>query len=255
MPEENTPKVEEPAVEEPTIEESENLLTNLEKAGIKEGGGRNEDSDIKLQLDQLTQMLDRERNRNDELERRLSEKTYIPDSDNDDDTIDIEAIVEKGVEKALRKKEAQIQQVQQANAKMIQAIQQDEDYALVKNVWEKKLQNPNFIAQVQTGQVNLTDSYISTVRGYYKNLVSQAYGTINKLTGGKKQNITQPPHVETGGQSGQNIVNEGDLTEMQKYRKAMQEKVNSGYVMSEEESLSIVDSIFDAPPPRRRKRK
>jgi len=159
-------------------------------------------------------------------------------------TIDLEGMMTKVIRKEeARKQKVAVEQQQRALASW-NAIQNDEDYGLVKAVWEEKLKDPNFVMKIQTGVTDPTQAYQETVRGYYKGMMKQSLSTIEQLqkSGGKPP----IPHVEGGDRVPQNLVQAepGEETAATKRFKELQEKVKTNGVLSAAEEDQLADLVL-----------
>lgn len=244
-------QTEEPRKAEAKVEPKvDDLIAELERAGVTNA----EDLSGKLragsEAGRLAQLLGDERKRSELLQQKLENTGAKPPPQQDfmdypeGQTIDIETAIAKGVNKVLDKREAKAREVQQRSIEAWNRIQTDEDYHLIKDVWEEKLKDPGFVFKVQSGQIDPVSEYQSTLRGFYKTLLKKSHETITTMKGGD----LKPPHVETGGPTPTNIVSETEAEPAGiKRLKEIKEKVDSGHVMSQEEELSVIDSIFDSP--------
>jgi len=259
------PNMELPNVEEPTKEAEVKVETNvsdlvaeLEKAGVT----TTEELSGKLragsEAGNLARLLGDERAANQELQEKVRKlETRPPQQDYMDypegQTIDIEAAMEKGISKALDKRDKAAQMASQRSMAAWNYVRADKDYHIIKDVWEEKLKDPSFVYEIQSGQKDPVNEYNETLRGYYKTLLKQSHETITTMQGGE----IKPPHVETGERSPANIVSDSpaEPESVQKMR-SLKEKIEKGHIMSNEEELAVIDSLLDAPivpdvPPRR----
>ena len=85
-------------------------------------------------------------------------------------------------------------QANQAYMNQLNQIYNDEDYTLVKDLWEKHQQNPNTMMRLQSGQATVTDEYNKLVRAYFRGVAKQSHEALKVATKGGKT----PPHVEAG---------------------------------------------------------
>jgi len=159
-------------------------------------------------------------------------------------TVDLEGMMTNVIRKEdARKEKVAVQRQQQAVASW-NTIQTDEDYGLVKAVWEDKLKDPNFVMKIQTGTVDPIQAYQETVRGYYKGMMKQSLSTIEQLqkSGGK----IPPPHVEGGERVPQNLVQAegGEETPAMKQFKALQEKVKTKGVLDVADEQQLADLVL-----------
>jgi len=167
-------------------------------------------------------------------------------------TINLEDALERTVTKVLTKKEqeaqARNQKIQHEVSEAINSIIGDEDYPLVKDVWEKKM-TPDMIFKIQNGQVNLPRLYQETVRGFYKTYLKQSQDVIMQLTGKGKVEV---PYVESGEQKPTNLVSQNKTTINPATKRLMELKtlVDKGKILSSEEELEMTGLLFNRGKPK-----
>jgi len=256
MTEQNTEplSVEEPKVEEKPTIDVDSLVSELEKAGITNTDELSGKLRASQETGRLAQLLGDERKRTADYEARLRELENKPAPKQQDfmdygegQTIDIESAIERSVSKVInREKEAQ-RIAQEQNLKKWNFIQSDKDYNVVKDVWENKLKDPNFVYQVQSGAIDPVQNYNETKIDYYKTLLQKSHETLKTLHGTGK---VAPPHLETGERSSANVVSETpSITEAEKRRAALKEKTDKGHILTTEEELELIDTIFGSSDP------
>jgi len=248
-------KVAEPKKTEakPTID-VESLVSELERAGITNAGELEGKLRASKETGRLAQLLGDERNARSNLEARLKELEARPATQsfehmdyNTDKPIDVSAEIERSVEKVFTKREQQQLKAQEENLKKWNFINNDQDYSLVKEVWESKLKDPNFSFKIQYGMVDPVKEYTDTVRGYYKTLLQKSHETITTMRGAGK---VAPPHMETGERSSANMVSETPSgTDAQKKRAELKAKTEKGHILSQEEEIELIDTIFGSKTP------
>jgi len=161
-----------------------------------------------------------------------NEYDYEPDSG----SVDLEEVIGRALDKREQARMKKQAEAQQAVLGMWNEIQSDDDYSLVKPVWEEKLKDSNFLFQVQQGMVNPVKEYNNVVRGYYKGIAKRSVDTI-KILQGKGSDIQTPMHVE-GGDRVQQLPQEP--TKEDERIKELKEKANKG-TLTEQEELEAVD--------------
>jgi len=242
--------VEEPKEPKKPEADVDGLIAELERAGVTTTDELSGKLRASQETGRLAQLLGDERKARSMLEQRLQELEQKPaqrQQDYMDDyqtgqPIDIEAAIERSVSKVFTKQAEQQRKFQEENLKKWNAIVSDEDYALIKDVWDEKLKDPNFVYKVQNGVADPIQEYNSLVRQYYKSLLKKSHETITTMRGGPKE----PPHMETGERTSANLVSESPAaSEAEQKRKALQEKVDKGYLPTDEELLDLTGSIFD----------
>jgi hypothetical protein len=254
-------KTELPTTEEPKEEpkageiDVDGLMAQLEKAGVTSI----EDLDGKLaassQAGNSARLLGEERKESQRLRDELV-TTQRPKQQQDfmeygeGQTINIEDAIEKSVTKVFTKQAENQRKAQEAQLVSYNKITSHPNYEFVKEEFEVKLKDPNYVYQVNAGAIDPVADFYDTVIRKQQILMKESHKTITQLTGGK----VEPPHVETGERSPSNLVSETPpQTDREKERIGLKKKVDSGQILSQEEELSIVDSLFNDPqgvPPR-----
>jgi len=236
---EEEPKVE-AKVEAPTTDVNA-LIAELEKAGVtnpeqlqgklvasREAGNlSNQLGDARREIAELRDMLTS----------RPREETNEFESYNDE-SADLRSILRQEIEAHdLRKTKIQIETQKKVNA-MWGEIQGDEDYHLVKEVWEGKLKDPDFVFQIQQGQTNPVKAYNNVVRTFYKGIAKKSLDTIKTLQSGGS--ITTP-HVEDGETGTPSIPGvTGKPPKGDDVIKQLGEKLDKGELLTEDEELNAI---------------
>jgi len=249
--------IEEPKKEEKVQPDVDGLLQTLSQFGmfgIEDPKALSGKLDAGTQAGRLAQLYGEEKGKRAELEARLKELESRPrqqarqdfDYDNyqEGQTIDIEAAIRKSVKSVINEEKETNRKLQEANLQRWNRINSDQNYGYVKDVWEAKLKDPNFSFKINQGLADPVEEYNNTVVDYLKTLLKQSHDTIQTIRGGPKE----PPHVETGERSSANMVSETPReSDHEKNLKKLKEKADSGKVLTQEEELSIIDSIFTSP--------
>lgn len=245
-------------VEEPTKEEApaidvDSLVSELEKAGITNADELSGKLRASQETGRLAQLLGDERKRTADYEARLRELENQPAPKQDfmdqdyGQSIDIESALERSVEKALTKREEAQRIAQEQNLKKWNFIRNDKDYDVVKDVWENKLKDPNFVYQVQAGAIDPVQDYNETKIDYYKTLLKKSHETLTTLHGKGK---VDPPHIESGERTSANMVSETESTTAADKRLAdLKEKTSKGHLLTSEEELEMMDLLFGTQQP------
>jgi len=254
MSEQEPLNVEEPKKEKKPEIDVDSLVAELERVGITNA----EELSGKLRAGQesgrLAQLLGDERKRSAEYEARLRElesKPVTPKQDymdyNEGQPIDIEATLERTVDRVLSKREEKQRAIQEQNLRKWNFIQSDKDYGVVKEIWENKLKDPNFVYQIQAGVIDPIQDYNDTKVDYFKTLLKKSHETLTTLKGKGK---VEPPHVESGERSSANMVSETPGgSEMERRLKELQDKTNKGHLLTNEEELEMIDLLFGTKAP------
>jgi hypothetical protein len=232
--------VEEPKAEATGQTEIEALLKTLEKAGVTTTQELQGKLTASREAGQLANLLGDANKRIADLEQASRMPTAEPEYDYSEGTpIDIESIVEKKLSSVLDAREAKTRRAQHEAMKIWQGIQTDKDYGLVKEVWEQKIKDSNFNMDIQSGSKNIATEYMETVREYYKGIARQSLETITQL---QKGGAMATPHVEGEAQISHDFP--ADMTKGQETIKKVQEKVNKGGRLTEDEELAALDAIL-----------
>ena len=247
---EEKPTLETPKEETPKEEIKTDLDAGFMKALEQFGVGTPDELESRLkaskEVGQLANLLGQQRELNKQMASELqAAKARRPHDDFDLDnigegtTVNLEDVVSRSVEKVLSKRERTAQEYQQRLVSAWQKVTGDRNYAKVKDVWEEKLKDPQFVWQIQSGVVDPVDAYRGTVDDWKDGLLKQAFDTIKQLQG--KQPGTPAPHVEGGGRTSANLVSEepGEVPEHVKRYKELKEKVDKGVLLSDEEELEL----------------
>jgi len=240
--------------EEKVQPDVDGLLQTLSQFGIEDPKALSGKLDAGTQAGRLAQLYGEEKQKRGELEARLKElesrqkpsarQDFDYDNYQEGQTIDIEAAIERSVSKVINKEKEQTRKIQEANLQRWNQINNDPNYGYVKDVWEAKLKDPNFSFRISQGLADPVAEYNNTVVDYLKTLLKQSHDTIQTIRGGPKE----APHMETGERSSANMVSETPReSDQEKNLKKLKEKVDSGTVLTQEEELSIIDSIFTSP--------
>jgi len=145
------------------------------------------------------------------------------------------------VARALDQRDAKYAETQRvAQAQVLQLwneIQTDSDFPLVKDVWEKRMQDPNFLFQIQNGAIDPLKAYNGLVRDYYKGIVKKSFDTISVLQG--KEPI-KPPYVEQPGKGTPPPESPEAKVKMDKLREA----VDKGKVLDDDEQIAALRAFL-----------
>jgi len=227
----------------------DSLMAQLEEAGATDAESLQGKLKASQEVGRMGQLLGEERNKVANLEGQLNQALVNKqqpsqnlDIDNygEGQSVDLEKLIEQGFEKVWTKKEQQAEQVQKMQQAQWSEIHGDTDYNLVKEIWEARVNNPQFVAQVQAGRIHPLRAYNQTVREYYKGIAKQSKDVITQLQKG----VTPPPHMEQGERSPNLVSNEpGERTNARKTIDALKEKSKSG-LLSEDEELDLAALPF-----------
>lgn len=240
-----SPVIEETTETEPTKEVApDDLLAELKAAGVTNATELQNKLKASSEAGNLAFKLGEERREKAELAKRLEalEKRAVPTEEFNDYTerpIDLQGEIARGVEQVLTKREKQQADAQRQMMTKWHTIQNDEDFHLIKPVWDEKLKDPNFVYAVQSGQVDPVQEYTNTLRTYYKGIARRSAETIEKLSGGK----VKTPMVEQGANTAAQPEEE-ETEAIEKEFNTYKEKIEKGGQLSEAEELAALQAAF-----------
>jgi hypothetical protein len=247
MADELSPTMDEGAVEEKQpeqMDENSQLLELLKSAGMTkpeqvEGTIRNAKRTFEMQSER-----DRIANELAELKRAFSEQKSKPSDQVDDygQPVDLAGEMNRILDARERAKEQAMLQQQQRMMEAWNTITSDEDYHLVKGVWEEKLRDPNFVMGIQMGQKNPMQEYQNTLRTFYKGIVQKSGETIERL---QKGGGAPPVHVESGeARTPQMPSTDEEISQSRELIDNLTENANKGKVLTEEDELAAIRTVF-----------
>lgn len=153
------------------------------------------------------------------------------------DSTTLEGIIAKALDQRDVKKAEETRVAQAGVLALWNEIQTDSDFPLVKDVWEKRMQDPNFIFQIQNGAIDPLKAYNGLVREYYKGIVKKSFDTINVLQGKEPIKV---PHVEQPGKGTPPPETPEAKAKMAKLREA----VDKGKVLDDDEQIDALGAFL-----------
>ena len=203
------------------------LIAELEKAGVTNTEALHNKLAVTKEYGKVVNMLGELKAENRQLKEMLESKPAPGDFDYSETSgsPDLADIINKVLDKRDAMKAQQQAQYNKAVLEMWNEIQSDQDYELIKDVWEEKTRDPNFIFMVQQGQVNPVKEYNKMVREYYKGIAKRSVETIKVLSGKEK---VKPPYVESGNARVPGIESKNEESDQEKKLKGMKESVEKG---------------------------
>ena len=139
------------------------------------------------------------------------------------------------------------QQLQQQMLGLYNNISADSDYPIVKEIWEAKLQDPNFSNKLSSGQLHPERAYMETKIEALKGIAKQSLQTINTLQGTVPKPNTPALETSDRGQP-QNLVGgagSGGPTPEDKQIQTLHTAIEKGYRPSDDEMLDTFDGMID----------
>jgi len=119
-------------------------------------------------------------------------------------------------------------------------IKGDPYYPQVKEIWNEKLKDPEFVFDLQSGETDPLREYDKVVREYLVGIAKRSVDTIKTLQGGGKP---AAPHLETGAR----IPGAPELKDDDKRRgkvKETREKVDKGKILDLDEEIDLLDAVL-----------
>lgn len=205
MAEEN-PQIEEPVVEPSNTEvsaedQAKAILDELEANGINSVEKVQNVVTASSESGNLARMLGEQRQMTENLQRQIEQLTQQPQQQSYDydqpQGVDVESI-KRAVRDVYQNDilKPQIEQTNRVYGELGQ-IQNDPDYTLVNEMWNKHFNSPQTQHRIMTGQSSPKSEYDSLVRTYYREALKKTHGALK----GVVENKARPPHVEVGDQS------------------------------------------------------
>uniref|UniRef100_A0A6H1ZGP0 Uncharacterized protein n=1 Tax=viral metagenome TaxID=1070528 RepID=A0A6H1ZGP0_9ZZZZ len=227
----------EPKAEPKVDKDIDGFLAELEKAGVTNPEQLQGKLKASKEAGQLANILGTVRSENQELKELIKGLQKTSKQSDEWDTsaqpVDLDATIERTLERVLSKKEKAQAEQQARFLTTYNKIVGNKNYHLVKEVWEGKLKDPNFNFQLQSGQVDPTEAFNDLVLDYYVGISKKAGDVIRSM----KTGTITPPHME-----GEGAVEKSKqlLPETKEKTKALQEKVNKGYLPTDEELIALM---------------
>jgi len=255
-------KVEEPQIDKPTEEvvveppageiDVESIMAKLNELDKTTPEAIDGMATASKESGRLAQLLGAERKRNEQLQVELNQSRNTPqprptndfDLDNyaEGQPVDIEKAVESAVERVVTKREKIAQEANQRSFAEQQSILTDKNYQVpeIRATFEAVRNDPATMMQLQTGQTTLSGLWNNVKDSYKDNLLAESRKVIDRLSG----KSPAPPHVERGGRTPENLVQEQPKDDARTERvKALKDKVNKGGILTEEEELEVIGLI------------
>lgn len=251
MSEEQKVESEESATEETkdqpntNAEETEALLSALEKFNVKtpaqlQGHLTNARDYHKIQSER-----DALANKLKGLEDKLDNLNRRPQNDWEDDQSQYgqPLNIEESFINALRKYEGMKQEenmrLQQQQLEAYDSIVNDPNYPQVKEVWEERLKDPRFLADLNSGRKHPRDAYKDLVIENQKSMLVKAAETLKAL---HSRPDIKTPHVEQTVKGG--VPQEEKIDKNKEMFKKVRAEVESGRRLNYDEELALLDGML-----------
>jgi hypothetical protein len=175
-----------------------------------------------------------------------SRSGYDPDYDNE--SLDVAALIEtktgQAAEKAVRTVVAELTAVNQARAREMAQIQQDEYYPAVADIWTQYLGNPQTQANLQSGHTTLSTEYNKVVRKFMGSMLSQSQKVIEGITGAAAPGKQEPLHLESGASSSEGALSSGDDDAKKENIKKIVEQRATGGMSSDDALEALIRTVL-----------
>jgi len=194
-----SPTIEEPIVEEPVVEtpvdDAHALAERLTELGIDDVTKVEGTVKAAQEAGRLANMLGEERAAKAEVERQLREATsQRVDTNYDDSSVDLESVLQRGMEKFWDKKQVDAQKVQQRQMHEYQKIRSHKNYALVGKDFEEYTKSPDYQNELMMGKSPSEIFYDMSNDKLREHLITMRDAL---LKGTKSPESVDIPHTET----------------------------------------------------------
>lgn len=158
----------------------------------------------------------------------------------DGQQVDLQALVANTVEGVFKKRDKAAAQGQSAALQKYHKITTDKNYHRVKDIWDVKLKDPQFMFEINNGVIDPVDAYRDIVDEFKDGLLKQSLDAITTLTGSGKPLAS--PHIEGDARVTHDLP--VDKTESQEIINKLQEKVDAGKQLTEAEELAALSTTL-----------
>lgn len=187
--------------------EMADVLAELERIGVKKPEQVANMARASSEAGRLANMVGEIRRENAELRRIIEQSVTKPQAqswDGSPDTVDLGKLVEQSAAKAVRGfYEEQVLKPQMQAREMLyrqmEEVQNDDDYPVVKDVFEQHIQAPRTQQALASGQTSLTNEYDRVVKQFYRKALGRSRDLLKSLhDAGAKPGAKTVPHMESG---------------------------------------------------------
>ena len=239
---EDTPTLpeEDPKVTETAKTEVNELLAELEKVGITDTEKLQGTIRASKEAGNLANLVGELRAELAEIKQRKPQPQTLDQDLYAGETQDLEQVLDKVLDKRERQKAQMQADSQKRMLAQYQEIKGDKFYGQVKDVWNEKLKDPEFVFDIQSGLTDPLREYDKIVREYLVGMAQRSAETIKTLQGGKP---APTPHVES---SDARVPRAPDVKDEDKRPKTkeLREKAQKGYLPTEEEELDAIEEML-----------
>ena len=205
--------LEKPASEPVKTDEVAELIGQLDRIGVRNAADVTNIATAAAQAGKLANMLGEERNRSAQLQQQLQElalkvasmSNAVPQVDEWGQPraagVDLGQLVKNAVRTTF--KEEVIEPQLKAKEQFYQAmnyIQNDDDYTVVKDIFEKHVSSPKVQQALGNQETNIVEEYNRVVKRFYRGIAEQSRDVLKKITdkGGVVPGSTSAPFMEQG---------------------------------------------------------
>ena len=233
---------------QPTAEEqAKALLAELGKVGVEKPEQIVNMVTASQQVGRVQNMLGDARTRIAQLEAELA-TAKAPrrqvESENinpNGESIDLAALIETKVEKGVRKVVQEMNEAQQRLYRENMLIRNDDDYGMVKDVYEQYMQSPEAQARLQAGD-SLRDIYGDVKVKLLKEMVKRSRDVLTNLTNVSKPGNQSIPHVE-GNETRSIVKNEPDDEKKEKLKNIIEAR-RTGRASSDAALNQLIEQLL-----------
>jgi len=236
-------QTEEPTVEEPTPKEpkpedmAKDLLAKLESLGIDTPERIDGIATASRESGNIARQMGEIRRQNAELQEALKNQIQTQSTDTEyGESVDLGALIDQRLENFVGKLNKKQTEAQQRYYGELAAIESDDDYGLVKDIFEKHITSPKVQGLIAAGQTTAGSEYQKLVNTVMRESLKQSKDIIIGLT---SKGVT-PPHVESG--NTQSIALPTEEDEMTTKVKRMTDRTN--WQGTDQDILKLVKTLL-----------
>jgi len=248
------PTVETEATPQETASE---VLETLKKLNVETPQQVENLATASAQAGHLANQLGEERRQRQELEQmvsQLQQQATVPNQPSQD-TTDYYSdntpgnLTQSQIESAVTKAVNQIQYnnnraQQEVNAKWVadeNRVASDQEYSVVKEVWDNVKDTPAVRQRLMAGQTTLWDEYSNVKMSWFRTLTQKSQTALEQVLKAGGKAIPTPPHMESGDSDSVPRLNDDD--DMKQLRRKITDP-SKGYTGSTEELDALVRTFI-----------
>ena len=151
------------------------------------------------EIGNLNKILGEVREENRQLKYQNKPQPVSNDTYDEPSSVDLGALIRRELGTFWNEQQQSQNQAYQQTMQDLASVQGDEDYGIVKDVYEEHLKSPNVQMAINSGGSSYTKEYDRIVRRYYRGIAMRSKEALEQLTA-KGAKVT-PPHMESGSPS------------------------------------------------------